>query len=232
MPTPSGPDAITGVVFDFHGTLVDVQEPADWIAAARRLLADRGRPWPYADTAELRRLAAHLHDVWDHATTLDPTSARDLSRERHREVFTQAVGLFPGTQPGTDLIDALYVAMPRLWLPFDDTLPTLRALKARGLRIVLLSNIGVDIRDQLASTGLADLLDDVVLSYEVGLVKPDPGIFAHALERLGRPAGQTLMVGDSPHADVGGAPLGIRTLILPRAPGRIRGLDAVLRLVG
>lgn len=230
MGTPADPDAVTGVIFDFHGTLVDAHEPSQWIADAQRLLADRGvRVTPLGE-ARLERLARHLHHIWDHATTVDPTSARDLSLQRHREVFARAAALSPDVDP--DLIDALYAVMAQQWVPFDDAVPVLRALTARGVRVVLLSNIGVDVRGQLQATGLADVLDDIVLSYEVGLVKPDPGIFAHALQRLGRPAEQTLMVGDSAHADVGGTALGIRTLILPRRPGRVRGLDAVLRLAG
>jgi FMN phosphatase YigB (HAD superfamily) len=115
---------------------------------------------------------------------------------------------------------------------FDDTLPVLRELKSRGVRIVVLSNIGMNIRDWLARAGVSDVLDGVVLSYEVGLVKPDPAVFAHALTLLDVPGSQTLMVGDSPRDDVGGVALGIRTLILPPTHGPVHGLDAVLRLVG
>ena len=228
MDAASGPDAVTGVIFDFHGTLVDAHDPAAWVDAARRFLAERGLPVP--DAAHDAGLAQHLHEIWTHADTVDPASTRDLSRERHREVFAQAVELHLGSDSG--MVEALYAVMPQQWVPFTDAVPVLNALRERGVRLVLLSNIGVDIRPQLATTGLAELLDDVVLSYEVGMVKPDPGIFRSALERLGRPAAQTLMVGDSASADIGGAALGIRTLILPRTARRVRGLDAVLRLVG
>ena len=223
-----GPDAVTGVIFDFHGTLVDTHDPAGWIADARQVLAERGLPVPAV--ADDPGLARHLYEIWTHAETFDPASTRDLSHERHREVFAQAVALYAGTD--AHLTDALYAVMARQWVPFTDAVPVLRALRARGLRVVLLSNIGVDVRPQLARTGLAELLDGVVLSYEVGVVKPDPGIFGHALQRLGRPAEQTLMVGDSASADVGGTALGIRTLILPRTARPVRGLAAVLRLVG
>jgi FMN phosphatase YigB (HAD superfamily) len=90
----------------------------------------------------------------------------------------------------------------------------------------------MDIRGCLDRAGLSDLLNGVVLSYEVGLVKPDPGIYAHALQLLDVPGGQTLMVADSPQDDVGGVILKIRTLILPRTEGPVHGLGAVLRLVG
>jgi HAD superfamily hydrolase (TIGR01509 family) len=84
----------------------------------------------------------------------------------------------------------------------------------------------------LSQAGLVDKLDGVVLSYEVGTVKPQPEIFAHALEFLAMPAADALMVGDSWRDDAGAAAVGIRTLILPRTSGPNHGLEAVLRLIG
>jgi HAD superfamily hydrolase (TIGR01549 family) len=118
------------------------------------------------------------------------------------------------------------------WTVFDDTRPVLRELKSRGVRVVVLSNVGIDIRPCLDRDGLTGFLDGVVLSYEVGLVKPDPAIFEHTLEVLGVPGRRTLMVGDSPRDDVGGVPQHIRTLILPRTDGPVHGLGTVARIAG
>ena len=62
---------------------------------------------------------------------------------------------------------------------------------------------------------MSELLDRVVLSFEVGLAKPDPAIYARALDLLDVPGLHALMVDDSPRDDVGGVPLKIRTLICP-----------------
>jgi HAD superfamily hydrolase (TIGR01509 family) len=122
--------------------------------------------------------------------------------------------------------------MPDQWVPFDDTLPVLRELKSRGVGIVVLSNIGLDIRPLLDRAGVSAFLDGVVLSFEVGRVKPDPAIYAKALELLGVPGSHALMVGDSPRDDVGGVSLKIRTLILPRTEGPVHGLGTVLQMTG
>jgi FMN phosphatase YigB (HAD superfamily) len=225
----AGPAPIRGVIFDFHATLVDARNAGSWIRAAWRHLGRPLEPAPL-DARVFDDLADYLHRIWEHATVLDPDSERDLSRLRHREVFARTVGQGPGVDP--DLVEALYTVMADQWVAFDDTEPVLRELKARGVRIVVLSNIGIDIRPCLERELLADLVDGIVLSYEVGVVKPHPEIFAHALRVLDLPAREVLMVGDSWQADGGGAALGIRTLILPRTPGPIHGLDAVLRLVG
>jgi FMN phosphatase YigB (HAD superfamily) len=222
------PEPIDGVIFDFHGTLVHGGDPGRWIADAVRHLGDAGIAVP--ELTDLEGLGRHLDQIWQHAHTFDPKSERDLSHERHREVFTQAAGLFPGAGP--ELTAALYAVMPDQWTAFDDALPVLQELKARGVRIVVLSNVGLDIRECLDRAGLTGLLDGLVLSYEVGVVKPDPAIFELALDRLGRPSRRTLMVGDSPRDDVGGVTHRIRTLILPRTDGPVHGLGTVLRMVG
>jgi HAD superfamily hydrolase (TIGR01509 family) len=108
----------------------------------------------------------------------------------------------------------------------------LTSLRERGVTTAILSNVGMDPRSVLVRTGLAGLYDAEVFSFEVGVVKPDPAIFAIAAERLGLPAHELLMVGDTVDDDGAAAHLGMRTLILPRTRGTTHGLEQVLRLVG
>jgi FMN phosphatase YigB (HAD superfamily) len=224
------PEPIDGVIFDFHGTLAHGGDTGQWLEAAARRIEDAGGAAPKLGDAEAEGLRAHLDQIWQHAHTFDPGSERDLSPDRHRDVFVRAVGLYPGVVP--ELVAALYDTMPGQLAAFGDALPVLRGLKSRGVKVVVLSNVGIDIRECLDRDGLTGLLDGVVLSYEVGLVKPDPAIFGLALDLLGVPGNRTLMVGDSPRDDVGGVTHRIRTLILPRTEGPVRGLGTVLRIVG
>lgn len=216
-------------MFDFHATLVDHRDSGAWIEAAQRRESTPGR-CQRLDPALVPAVREHLEQIWRHAHTIDPGSSRDLSQARHREVFIQAVCLLPGIEPG--FAEALYNGMADQWVAFDDTLPVLTELAERGVPTVVVSNIGTDIRPFLSLAGLADKLDGVVLSYEVGAVKPQPEIFAHALKLLDMRAADALMVGDSWRDDAGAAAVGIRTLILPQTSGRSHGLDAVLRLIG
>ncbi|WP_027660107.1 HAD family hydrolase [Salinispora fenicalii] len=224
------PEPIKGVIFDFHSTLVHSGDASRWVEAALRRLTEEESAAPDLSASQIRGLCEHLDQIWQHAHTIDPGSERDLSQEHHWDVFNRTVTLYPGVKP--DLIAALYAVMPDQWVPFADTLPVLRELRSRGVRTVVLSNNGLDIRSFLDRTGVSGLLDGVVLSFEVGLVKPDSAIFARALELLDVPGSQTLMVGDSPRDDVGGASLQIRTLILPHTEGPVHGLGTVLQLVG
>jgi HAD superfamily hydrolase (TIGR01509 family) len=92
----------------------------------------------------------------------------------------------------------------------------LDALRERGLKTGLVSNAmdppWILLRD-LEEQELAERLDAIVFSSEVGVRKPRPEIFRAALERLGVPAEHALFVGDRLYADVRGArDIGMRTV--------------------
>jgi len=87
---------------------------------------------------------------------------------------------------------------------YGDALPALRALRPR-LRLGVLSNTQSFDLDFLRAGGVEPFLDAVCLSCDLGRLKPDPMIFAAAAERIGCPASEILMVGDSAEDDVKGA---------------------------
>jgi HAD superfamily hydrolase (TIGR01493 family) len=122
---------------------------------------------------------------------------------------------------------------PRQWVPFAGVEAALRGVHAGGARVGVISNTGWDVRGPFAVRGIEGAVDSFTLSCEIGAAKPDPAIFAAACDALGVDPGEVLMVGDDPRTDVGGAVLGIRTLLLPpRAPGADTGLGAVPAFVG
>ena len=219
-PTP-GP--IRGVIFDIHSTLVDQGDADAWLDAALEVA-----PHPLTDD-QRASLVAFLDRIWEGARISDPQSTRDLSFEAHSRVFHELIAAGPGVD--ASLANALYDVMLSTWHAYDDTLPTLQALRTMGVRTCLLSNAGVPIRTVLDRDGLTPWYDAIVLSYEVGFVKPDVRIFEAALDALGMPAADVLMVGDNAHDDGGGTHLGLRTLILPRTQGPVHGLQAVTALV-
>jgi FMN phosphatase YigB (HAD superfamily) len=223
------PIPIEGMVFDFHHTLVDQERPEVWLDQAWEHLKRPGRPCQSLPQTQLDGIHATLDRVWDLARQIDPDNRRDLDPETHRRVFDTVVGAVPGMDEG--LTDALYATLPEIWIPYQDALPVLRALRGRGLPIALLSNVGYDIRPILDRTGIGELVAGLALSYELGAVKPDPVIFEHALELIDTRPERALMVGDNFSDDGAAAALGIRTLILPRTRGPVHGLGLTLGLV-
>jgi HAD superfamily hydrolase (TIGR01509 family) len=225
-----GGEPIEAVLFDFHATLVDQGEPGAWLELAWTHAGRAGTAADALDPVVRAALLGWVDEVWGNLRAYDPRNERDLSPQAHRRLYDELIRDVPDL--GSDLADALYEVAMEPWLPYDDAVPTLRGLRERGIRTGLVSNIAMDVRPVLARGGMLDLLDAVVLSFEVGVSKPEPGVFARALAALGAAPERTLMVGDSLHDDAGAAALGIRTLILPRTAGPRHGLDLVLRLVG
>ena len=93
----------------------------------------------------------------------------------------------------------------------------LRWCKARGLRIILVSNTlwrgDEDAFEDWSAMGLADAIDGYVTSHSVGWRKPHPAMFRRALELARCGPDEAFMVGDRMRADIWGAQqLGLRTV--------------------
>ena len=86
---------------------------------------------------------------------------------------------------------------------------TLRALKAADVRLGIICDVGMTpstaLRKVLEEFGVMDLFDHHAFSDDVGVYKPDPSIFAHALEGLGVEPEEAAHVGDLRRTDVAGA---------------------------
>lgn len=230
-PSPPGltePTPISTVLFDFHHTLVHGGDPSGWLSAGWAAAGRADTPAGGLGAGTAAEVAAFLDRIWEHAKEVDPDSSRDERPAQHRAVFLATVAQCPGVD--SHLAGSLYDVMPLRWQAYADTLPVLRALRDRGVRTAIVSNVGFDLRPVMERTGIT--VDAVVQSFLVGSVKPDAGIFEHALGLLGAAPQASLMVGDSWRDDAGAAALGIRTLLLPRTSGDVHGLSAVLRLLG
>jgi HAD superfamily hydrolase (TIGR01509 family) len=98
------------------------------------------------------------------------------------------------------------VPTQRLWSSLLPGVPeTLAALRAAGIKLVAVSNSDGTVEDGLSALGLRCHLDHVVDSGVIGVEKPDPAIFRHALGLAGSSPERTLHVGDLYAVDVVGA---------------------------
>jgi len=216
---------IRGVLFDWGDTLFSPPDAGSVIVAAA---AERGVQ------IEPTRARALWDELWSAGKTSEELAkGRDLSMLAHREVWTALFERAHAAVPG--IASTLYerVMDPRAWIPYPDTASTLRALRSRGVKIGIVSNVPRDLRPIFAAHGLADLVDAFTHSFEVGAEKPDPAIFLRACEALGTKPGETLMVGDHPVADAGALKAGLRFHLLPPdgAADKPRGLDRVVAIV-
>lgn len=213
------------MLFDWGDTLFSPPDAASVIVTVAR---ERGSP------IDLERARALWDELWEAGKMPEELAkGRDLSADAHREIWT---GLFQRANAAVPSIaTTLYerVMDPRAWIPYPDTAPTLQALRARGIKIGIVSNVPQDLRPIFAAHRLAALVDAFTHSFEVGVEKPDPAIFLRACEALGTKPAETLMVGDHPVADAGALKAGLRFHLLPPdgASNRPRGLDRVVAIV-
>ena len=93
-----------------------------------------------------------------------------------------------------------------LWdQPIEGALECLTRLREGGIHVGVVSNADGRIEEGLSSAGLRSLLDVVVDSTVVGVAKPDPAIFDHALTPLGVAARECWYVGDTVAYDAAAA---------------------------
>jgi putative hydrolase of the HAD superfamily len=89
---------------------------------------------------------------------------------------------------------------------FPGALNLLRDLKARGKRLGLVTNgVSETHRDKIALLQITEYFDAIFLADEVGMVKPDPLLFAHACQKLAGSPSRSAMVGDRYDRDIFGA---------------------------
>lgn len=128
---------------------------------------------------------------------------------------------------------------PDRWSAYADVRPAFERMKARGLRVGIISNWDSRLVGLLGGLGFGDVLDDIVSSADVGVHKPDPRIFELACGRIGVEPAQAAHVGDHHYADIlGASAVGMRAVLIDRhgvvdpADGPIRSLDELDAALG
>ncbi|MFJ5231096.1 HAD family hydrolase [Kitasatospora sp. NPDC088391] len=202
------------LLFDFFGTLVDYSPSRTEQGYSRSHALLRG----FGGTLDY---PAFL-DAWSAVSArFDRESAAD---EREFSMHELAAAFLAETLPGdatgptgpagTDLradprVDAFVAAYLAEWgtaiRPFDGVAELLRELSGR-CRLAVVSNTHSPtmVPDLLASMGVAELFDAVVLSVDTGYRKPHPSIYRAALDRLGVSPADAWFVGDSAAPDYHG----------------------------
>lgn len=88
----------------------------------------------------------------------------------------------------------------------EDTLRTLNTLREQGLKLGLITNGPTSWQEtKITAMGIHSKFDTILISGSEGIEKPDPRIFARALERCDVEAAESIFVGDHPDADIRGA---------------------------
>ena len=185
------------------GTLVELEPP--WIGLKGALGED------IDDERLVRAVKEEMAFYKAHANEgRDAESLADL-RARSAEVLSRGLGQ---EVPVGVLVDSIRFG------PYPDAVPALRDLRPRGLRLIVVSNWDISLREVLERCGLMQHLDGAVSSAEAAAPKPDPALLLAGCELAGCGPEEALMVGDTPEEDTAAAQAaGMRSLLVERAGG-------------
>lgn len=194
---------IRAVLFDLDDTLHDdtyafttaAQEVAaevaaehgiDALALKKAYIAQAEGFWHRLTTSELQtKLSQWRAEMWGDALRsvgLDDMHLAERSARNYNVYRKKYFALFPGA------------------------LDLLRELKDRGLKLALLTNgVSETHREKIALLQIAEYFDAIFLADEVGMLKPDPLLFAHACTKLRTSPSESAMVGDRYERDIAGA---------------------------
>lgn len=203
---------VRAVLLDYGSTLVEVHRPDAAIDRAYERIAARLRElYPGGRIPPARSLRAGVHDRVEGVVEAHASSG-SLREIDLGPVYRQAYADLLGEPVDAGWVAELVAIEQRAWfagiVPRPETPTTLRRLRAAGLRLGICSNapyLSSGIRGQMAANGVAELVDSITLSAEVGWRKPAPRLFERALADLGAAAATTVMVGDRVREDVEGA---------------------------
>lgn len=206
---PALPADTEAVLIDAYGTLVGLDPP---VPALRAGLAAAGHHHDEATVA-----AAFAAEVAHYrAHHLRAGTRRGLAAVR-LECAAVMAGHLGADAPSPAAMADILLAGLRFRL-FPDALPALDALRARGLRLAVVSNWDMALADVLADLGIAGRFEAITISAVCGVAKPDPAIYALTLDALGVDVARSVHVGDDPVLDGEGArAAGLRAVLIDRA---------------
>lgn len=203
---------LRAVLFDMDDTLIDwSKREDDWMASSRECwrpiyehLSSSGRTMPELDVIT-QTFADNIRAAWERVAPPDWICPRQI--DVLHETLT-AVNL-QMQRSEVEKLQRLYgwKGAPGVCL-FDDTLEVLKALRAAGLRIGLVTNADMPMwmRDvELQKFAILEHIEVRLTAGDVGHLKPHPAPFREAMKRLSVLPDEAVFVGDRLQDDVIGA---------------------------
>jgi len=201
-------------VFDLYGTLVSIRtdenQPALW-----KWLCDYYQAFGSHYTPAMLRRQYH-QIILKEETAIRKETGCEYPEVQLEHVFLRlleegpgAFGILPETQSARKAWAAAtanaFRISSRLWLrPYPGAKKLLGRLKAQGKRIYLLSNAqSVFSLPEIAQCGLMELFDDIWISSDHGMKKPEPLFLSSLMDAHRMAVSETIMIGNDPVSDMG-----------------------------
>jgi HAD superfamily hydrolase (TIGR01509 family) len=190
------------VLLDLYGTLVEPDWPG--LLKGRTALAER-----------LGLDADAVLRAWDSTHHARMTGTYGSLADDIAAVFSEASD---GRSISRDLLSQLADEERANWRrgvrPYPDALPALSQLRDSGLRLAIVTNASAEAAGVVDELGIRPLVDEVIVSCEAGVLKPD--LLGVALRRLGLEAAEATLVDDEPAQLDAASRLGMATILVRR----------------
>lgn len=192
----------TTIAFDVYGTLVNPLAMADHL---KSLVGDAA--FRFAELWRIKQLEYSFRRALMRAYRPFSVCTREAL------LYTEkALDIKLGEESRADLMQR-YNKLPA----FPEAALGLRSLRNRGNLLAAFSNGEAEVvRGVLESAKLLPLFDDIVSADEVRTFKPDPAIYAHAVQRLGQAANTIWLVSSNPFDIIGAKTAGLRVAWVKR----------------
>jgi putative hydrolase of the HAD superfamily len=210
---------VRAALFDLYETLVEPVWPR--LRAGRAALAARiGVDWEV------------MRELWER-TLPERTLGRCGSLEADIAAILALAGKTMSDEELRQLAELEYATWREGVELYPDTPKTLGELRRRGVRTAIVSNCSYEAGAVVHQLGLDRMVDELVLSCQVGVAKPQPAIFEVALARLGVPPESALFVDDRAENVESARRLGLQALLITRgdaaaSPDSLRDLTPLL----
>ncbi len=185
-------DSFQAVIFDLFGTLVEnfsVSEYQEVLGAMAAVLGVSAGAF-----------------AWTWMGTFAERTTRGSKRtEEDIELMCRQLGVQVGNQEVATVAQMRRDFTRRQMVPRDGALETLTELRAKGLKLGLISDCTIEVPQLWPETALAPLFDVAVFSCIECIKKPDPTIYHRACVRLDVEPAHCLYVGDGSSQELTGA---------------------------
>jgi putative hydrolase of the HAD superfamily len=195
-------------ILDADNTLFDFDR-AEQAALQEALVASGYRSYPENVFARYHRINEELWKLFERGGI----DHHELRTERFRRLIDELPGRGSELTADPALVGQLYIeALSEKGYLLDHAPAVLQELSSQAPLVLLSNGIASVQRRRIDRSGIGVYFEEILISTEVGIAKPDPGIFALAIEKLNHRKEDILCVGDSPSSDIrGGHNAGIDT---------------------
>lgn len=183
---------IHGVIFDVDGTLVDSNDAQarSWVDA----LKEFGYSVPYEKVRPLIGMGGD-------------------------KVLPETIGVQKDSEKGKQISQRRSEIFKEKYLPnvkaFPDAQKLLDRMREQGLKLAIATSAQPDeLRPLLQIVGAADLIEDKTSSKDAQSSKPDPDVMQVTLKKVGYPANELVMIGDTPYDIEAATKVGVGTIAL------------------